>query len=390
MGAAPNPHPLMHFSDLTVDFPGTTNRLYRHLEKLRQSGTSIIDLISANVNDHGIVFPEKLLSEILTEAVKHAVEYKPDSLGQSVAREAISTYTDVPAKHILLTPGTSLSYWYAFKLLCEPGSEVLCPTPSYPLLNYITRLAEIELNTYKLNEQKDWSVDMDQIEQQISEQTRAIVLISPHNPTGMVSSQSQINELCRIAAKHNLPLIFDEVFREFVRDGIEPIRPTNPDVPLVFTLNGFSKMFALPGIKIGWMTVSGEEKLVRKAIRTLELISDTFLPVNEVAQFAVPNIFAKGHSFLHRYRNEINKRRQAAVTALGPVIEVPPEGGFHFVVQFKRDIGEEDLAIELLDSEHILVHPGYFYDIEGQHIVMSVVNQKTTLNDALIRVRQHL
>ena len=177
---------------------------------------TIIDLISANVNDHGIVFPEKLLSEILTEAVKHAVEYKPDSLGQSVAREAISTYTDVPAKHILLTPGTSLSYWYAFKLLCEPGSEVLCPTPSYPLLNYITRLAEIELNTYKLNEQKHWSVDMDQIEQQISEQTRAIVLISPHNPTGMVSSQSQINELCRIAAKHNLPLIFDEVFRRFV------------------------------------------------------------------------------------------------------------------------------------------------------------------------------
>ena len=90
------------------------------------------------------------------------------------------------------------------------------------------------------------------------------------------------------------------------------------------------------------------------------------------------------------YRNEINKRRQTAVTALGPVIETPPEGGFHLVVQFKRDIDEEDLAIELLDSEHILVHPGYFYDIEGQHIVMSVVNQKTTLNDGMTRVRQHL
>ena len=377
----------MRFSDLTVDFPGATNSLYERLEKLRQAGATIVDMVSANVNDHGVVFPNELLKEILAEATDQAATYKPDSLGQRVAREAISTYASVGPEHILLTPGTSVSYWYAFKLLCEPGSAVLCPAPSYPLFDYIARLTDIEIRHYRLDELNGWAIDLGDLEQQITDRTRAIVLISPHNPTGMVASQAQVDDMAAIAAGHELPIISDEVFREFVRDGASPARLSGSDAPLVFTLNGFSKMFALPGIKIGWMGLSGEPALVNKSMKTLELISDTFLPVNEAAQFAVPQIFEKGQSFLEGYRTEIGKRREAAVAAIGSAGGIRPDGGFHFVVPIDRDIEEEELAIELLESEHILVHPGYFYDVEGRHIVMSLVSREDTLNDALPRVK---
>jgi alanine-synthesizing transaminase len=380
----------MRFSDLTVDFPDATNRLYKRLEELRQAGTTIVDLVNANVNDHGIVFPNAILAPIMADATRLAATYKPDSLGQRVAREAVALYEGIEAEQILLTPGTSVSYWYAFKLLCEPGSEVLCPAPSYPLFDYIARLAGIDIRNYRLNEQDAWSIDLEHLRQQISDKTRAIVVISPHNPTGMVAGQEQVDGLAELAARHNLPIISDEVFREFVDVGVDVARPWKSDAPLVFTLNGFSKMFALPGIKIGWMGVSGDKELVGKSMRTLELMSDTFLPVNEAAQFATGQIFEKGEAFLKDYREEIGKRRKKLARVMEPGLGVPPRGGFHAVVTFERDVEEEDLAIELLNTEHILVHPGYFYDIEGRHIVMSCVSPVEVLGDSLERIKAHL
>jgi alanine-synthesizing transaminase len=379
----------MRFSDLTVDFPGATNRLYERLEELRQSGIEIVDLVSANVNDHGIVFPHEQLDEIWKEAAAKARVYRPDSLGQRSARDAISNYEGASTDNIILTPGTSVSYWYAFKLLCEPGDEVLCPKPSYPLFDYIARLAGVEIRHYRLDEERDWGIDFDSLEQNVTERTRAIVLISPHNPTGMVADREQVEHLITIAARNKLPIVSDEVFREFVYDG-EAVRPSDTDAPLVFTLNGFSKMFALPGVKIGWMAISGEPELVNRSLKTLELISDTFLPVNETAQFAVPAIFEEAQGFLTQYRNEIGKRRDVALSALESAVHAPPRGGFHIVAPCRRDIEEEDLAVELLESEHVLVHPGYFYDIEGRHIVMSFVRDRVTLEETFPRVTKHL
>ncbi len=380
----------MRFSDLTVDFPGATNRLYERLGELGRSSAEIVDLVSGNVNDHGIVFPSERLTAILTQAAEQARIYNPHSRGQRVARDAIADYAGVPDDHLLLTPGTSVSYWYAFKLLCEPGDEVLCPAPSYPLFDYIARLAGVRIRHYRLDESRQWSVDVDSVEARITSRTRAIVAISPHNPTGMALDRGQLEQLAAIAAGHRLALLFDEVFREFIYDGIEAVRWSETDAPLVLTLNGFSKMFALPGMKIGWMAVSGDDALVETSLRTLEMISDTFLPVNETAQFAVPAIFDEGREFLTGYRDKLRARRDAAVAALGSAVHVPPRGGFHIVVPVDRDIDEEDLAIELLEDEHVLVHPGYFYDIEGRHIVMSFVQEARVLEDALPRIAARL
>ncbi len=111
---------------------------------------------------------------------------------------------------------------------------------------------------------ENWAIDLEHLERQISSKTRAIVLISPHNPTGMVASMEQLHELAAIAARYEVPIISDEVFSEFLFDHETLPRPALTDAPLVFTLNGLSKMFALPGMKIGWIGVSGDEHLVDK------------------------------------------------------------------------------------------------------------------------------
>ncbi len=383
----------MRFSDLTIDFPNSRNRLYLRRGEVAARGEAIVDLVRGNVNDHGIVYPEHTLGKVLLDATDRATTYTPDPLGQSRARAAIAAYhapLEIGTDRILLTPGTSIAYWYCFKLLSEPGDDVLCPAPSYPLFDYIAKLSGTNIRNYRLREENDWAIDLDYLEDQITTRTRAIILISPHNPTGMIADAAQVAGLGEIAERHALPIVSDEVFNEFVFEGPPLPRPAGGNAPLVFTLNGFSKMFALPGIKIGWMAVSGDDSLAKKAMTTLELISDTFLPVNEIAQFSVTGIFEGGQEFLKTYKERVAECRAIALSSLAGSSLVPPRGGFYLVLPYDRDIDEEDLAIELLDEEKLLVHPGYFYDIEGRHLVLTFIHDPDTLTDALPRLKRHL
>ncbi len=383
----------MRFSDLTVEFPDSENRLYRRRGQVAAAGEVIVDLVRGNVNNHGMVYPEDTLLEVLTTAAGHAGTYRPAPLGQAAARAAIAEYyapLDIGTDRILLTPGTSVAYWYCFKLLSEPGDDVLCPAPSYPLFDYIAKLSGTNIRHYRLLEREDWAIDLDYLEAQITVRTRAIILISPHNPTGMVADAAQVERLCEIAARHALPIVSDEVFSEFVFEGAPHAQPAACNAPLVFTLNGFSKMFALPGMKIGWMAVSGDDSLVKKAMTTLELISDTFLPVNEIAQFSVAGIFERGRGFLESYKKRVAHCRGAALSTLAGLPLVAPRGGFYLVLPYERDIDEEALAIELLDDEKVLVHPGYFYDIEGRHLVLTFIQDPNVLTDVLARLKRHL
>src|SRR5438876_1179847 len=292
----------MFFSDFASNLGGPKNPLYVLHERLKTEGHPMVDLVRGNVNEHGIVYPPEILREILAGAGDRARVYRPDSLGQWPAREAIAQYYGslrVPPEQILITPGTSVSYWYCFKLLAERGDEMLCPQPSYPLFDYIARLAGVEMTHYRLVESRQWAIDLDYLENQITVRTRAIILISRHNPTGMVADEEQLRGLAEIATRHSLPIISDEVFGEFLfgRDAFPRIATT--DAPLVFTLNGLSKMFALPGMKIGWMAVTGDAGLVRKSMARLDLISVRLLPVNEICPFRGTRYSC---TFLHRSR----------------------------------------------------------------------------------------
>ncbi len=378
------------FSGITEKLHGESNALYRLRDELKGRGQAVQDLISGNINEQGYLFPQDLLEEILVRGSRKCRIYQPDSFGRRNAREAVSEYYRfnghaIDADSIILTPGSSLSYWYCFKLLADEGDEILCPCPSYPLFDYIALLSGVKLIPYKLDEARNWSIDADELEACVSTRTRALVIISPHNPTGHVASAEEIAAIAGVARRHDLAIISDEVFSEFLigRDSLP--RPMAGDAPLVFTLNGFSKMFALPGVKFGWMAVSGERGRVRQALRSLELISDTFLPVNEIIQASAPEIFEHGRKVSAGFAERIRDCWKLAESALCTNLQVQcvaPEGGFYVTLQL-QNLDEEPAAEAILRENHLLVHPGYFYDMAPSHLVLCFVQKPETIRESL-------
>lgn len=378
------------FSRVASGFQGETNTLYGLRDLLVRQGVRIRDLISNGIDERSFSFPAERLADILAGASRMCATYRPDSLGRSSARLAVSQYyrhrgLSVDADHILLTPGTSLSYWYCFKLLADEGDEILCPRPSYPLFDYIALLCGIRLVPYDLVEDEEWALDIDRLEASISTRTRAIVLISPHNPTGHVSDSDEIFRLAEVAARHNLAILSDEVFSEFLLWNEELPCPLQVDAPLVFTLNGFSKMFALPGLKLGWMALSGEEDRVRRAMRYLELMSDTFLPVSEIIQAAAEDIFREGESLRGEFSGSIRRCWEFAEQQLQSaecLSYIKPQGGFYVTLRL-RGIDEEQAAVHLLQRNNILLHPGYFYDMPEHHLVLSFVQEPEMMRETV-------
>jgi alanine-synthesizing transaminase len=241
--------------------------------------------------------------------------------------------------------------------------------------------------SYHLNEEQQWAIDFANIENSISIRTRALVVISPHNPTGHVSTHDELEAIAGLALRHDLAVIADEVFSEFLIERRTLPRPTGSRAPLVLTLNGFSKMFALPGVKFGWMAVSGEQEKVRRAMRALELISDTFLPVNEIVQAAAPDIFEQGQDFLDSYAGEIRRRWWVARELIEQAAHCSccfPGGGFYAALKLDQD--EEAAAKAVLQRAHLLVHPGYFYDIEPHHLVLSFVLEPQLMREVFSRL----
>lgn len=368
------------------DFAGEPNDIARLRGEREEAGLPVYDLASANVNDAGIYFPEDILRDAVMYGLEQSKKYVPDSKGQLVARQAIADYyrDGTSPDHVLVTPGTSQSYLYLFKLLANPGDEILVPKPVYPLFEYIARLAEVTLTYYDLKvDDGKWVVDMDSIMKGITPRTRAITLISPHNPTGHVLSLDEARVIASLATIKKLPLIVDEVFCEFVygddnslRDAIDlPQRNEFKSCPLVFTLNGFSKMFALPGVKIGWIAITGNDDLVRRAVSALETIADTFLATSEPMQFAVPEIFEKGRDFLDFYRGEVGRRRQSA----RGLYSILPQGGFYGVRTIDgRD--EHEFVLYALREFGVLLHPGYFFGVDDHAVVFSFL-QKESVTD---------
>jgi alanine-synthesizing transaminase len=385
------------FSHIARRLRGETNSLYKVCDELKSQGHDIQDLISGNVNEHGIFFPQEILETILLKSSRASSVYRPDPFGQKAARTAISGYyhergTIIPPENILLTPGSSISYWYCFKLLADEGEEVLCPRPSYPLFEYIALLSGVHMVPYALDEAGGWAINVAELEACISTKTRALILISPHNPTGHVSSQDEISALAEVAERHDLAIISDEVFSEFLLEENTLPRPCNTAAPLVLTLNGFSKMFALPGLKLGWMAFSGYPDRIQQALKAAELMSDTFLPVNEIVQAAVPDLIQEGQGFLQSYSRKIRMRWQLVEDLLSRCSActwIKPGGGFYVTLQIK-DLDEERIAEAALREDYLLVHPGYFYDMSPNHLVLSFVQDPDCTREALPRLLRRL
>lgn len=381
------------FSALAQRFSAEKNALYRaHADPAHPP----LNWVDGNVTRHGIRFPEDRLAEALTAGARQTGVYAPDPLGQRAARDAISRWyaaqgATVPVDQLILTPGTSLAYAYIFHLLMNPGepAEILCPQPNYGLIDQLAELSSARVTHYPLREEAGWRIDLAALERAITPRTRAIVLISPHNPTGMMATGEELDRIAALAEATNVPLVVDEVFSPFVFQGPYPRRLSSTG-PLILTLNGFSKALALPGIKIAWIAVTGAPALVATALRGLDGISDLFLPVGEPTQAAVPALLDTP-DFQRAYAATMAERAaalQSALAAIPGLTWTPPAGGFYTTIRLPAGCDEEKVAIDLLKKENVLAHPGYFYDLEGQHLVISHVGTPEWTRQAAEKLRR--
>lgn len=376
------------------------NPIERQYRTLVLQGRAPLNLFPANPNEEGICFPGEILAECYARYFRQQ-EYRPDPKGLRAAREAISAYyagyeASVHPEQILLTAGTSESFFDLFALLAGPGDNILTPMPSYPLFETIARLAHVALRPYRLDASRAWAIDVDAMRRAVDARTRAIVIVSPHNPTGMVADAATLRAVTDIANDAGIPLICDEVFSEFVSTGSghdpypRTIQVAAPD--LCFTLNGISKMLALPALKCSWIVVTGSPSRVAAAVERLEHLTDTFLSCHYPIQLALPDLLRAGRPFLATYRVEVSRRRKLALSILrqSPHLRLhPPAGGFYCMAEIVNGRwGSEDECIcDLMTHHGIFPHPGYFYDHErGIHLVLSTLLQPERLTEGLTKL----
>lgn len=350
------------------------NRLTLALAAARRSGRPLIDLTLSNPTRAAIPYPEDLLAPLASPG---GLVYAPDAFGGRAARQAIADDyarrgVAIDPGRVILTASTSEAYSILFKLLADPGDEVLVPRPSYPLFEHLTRLDALISRPYDLEYHGRWSIDVDSVRSAMSPRTRALLVVSPNNPTGSFVSARDLDALNELCAAAGVALVADEVFAEYPLADAAPDRPRSAverPAALTFALGGLSKSVGLPQVKVGWIAAGGPAALVDEALRRLELVCDTYLSVSTPAQLAVADLLARGA----RVRDAIHARvaenyaRLQAFAAQAPASTVlAAEGGWYGVVQVPAIASEEELVLALVEADGVLVHPGYFFDFRRE------------------------
>lgn len=354
----------------------------------RLTADGYLDLTSSNPTTQGLVFPPDILAQAAADYWPTR-RYAPDAHGDPAARAAIQRYyaartppLALAVDDIFLTASTSEAYSLLFALLCDPGDNVLAPAVTYPLFEYLAALHHVELRPYAMDEERGWQINEPSLLGAADARTRAVLLVSPHNPTGMIIGQpmAALDTL-------GLPVICDEVFAPFCFGATHtpPLGALQPTLP-VFHLNGISKLFALPDLKLGWIALSGP---ARQWAARLALLNDTFLSGNSLTQAMLPTLFAAGLSFTQTLHARVNANLHWALAYLADhryLRAAPPDGGYYLFPHVLGWRDEEALVLHLLD-QGVLTHPGFFYgDVPGVHLMLSALTTPEVWQRGLVIV----
>ena len=371
----------------------TPNALSAAVARACEQGRSLADLTQSNPTRAAIRYPFDLLASLADPA---GLAYDPEPFGMPSAREAVAAddarraVAGAPAR-ICLTASTSEAYALLFKLLCNPGDAVMVPRPSYPLFEHQTALECVRAVPYDLELHGDWRLDVAALARRVGDRTRAVLVVSPNNPTGSVVQPAELEALAGLCAARDLALIGDEVFADYRLDG----EPPGPSVlqqsrALAFGLGGLSKSVGLPQVKVAWIGVSGPDEDVAHAVAGLEIVADTFLSVSTPSQVALPRLLTRGAVVREAIRERTARNLAAlarAVAEMPAVSLLPPAGGWCAVLQVPSIVTEEALVLALLEDDGVLVHPGYFFDFPREaFVVVSLLVEPGVFDPAVARV----
>lgn len=388
----------------------TPNPLTQAIEELRKRGHPLLDLTESNPTRCGVAYDTQEIIGALSDP--RSLTYEPDPRGLLRARQAVAgCYAErgvkVDPRQIFLTTSTSEAYSYVFRLLADPGDNVLSPTPSYPLFDFLSRLNDLELVPYPLVYDDDWQIDLRALEPLINTRTRAVLVVHPNNPTGSFVHQKELDFLAASCDRHSLALIADEVFADYPllpfsssqsgaaydNQGINGERVVSHAAissVLTFTMSGLSKISALPQMKLAWLIVNGPADLLNDALDRLELIADTYLSVSAPLAHALPKLL-EGRQ---RIQSQISNRTQENLAwldhQLSPsslVRRLKTWGGWYVILRLPAMQTDEEWALEFLRQDGVLVHPGHFYDFHSDgHIVLSLLPSPENFRDGVMKL----
>jgi alanine-synthesizing transaminase len=349
-----------------VRWGSETNEITRLAAAMRERGETLLDLTESNPTRAGIEYPEAAIVDAFRDP--GLLSYEPASAGMWRAREAVAEHVGSTPERVFLTASTSEAYCYLFKLLTEPGDQVLVPRPSYPLFEHLAAMEKIEVRQYPLRWDHGWFIDAVALEAAVTARTRAVLTVNPNNPTGSYLKRGELATIERLG----LPVIADEVFRAYsLTESVDRARVQDAAV-LSFTLGGLSKECGLPQMKLGWIEVNGPERA--QAIEGLEWIADTYLSVGAPVQSAVKALLEAGGVVRERILDRV-RGNLARLMACGVEL-LQPEGGWYATVRVPRTRSEEEWMALLLREHRVLVQPGYFFDFEAEaYLVVSLLTE---------------
>jgi alanine-synthesizing transaminase len=386
------------FSSRTAGAEVARNRLARALDRARDDGRTIIDLTLSNPTRAGIEYPADLLEPL---GHTRGLAYAPEPFGLYPARCAVAgdyrrRGLAVPPERIVMTASTSEAYSLLFKLLCDAGDEVLVPRPSYPLFEHLARLDAVAVRPYDLDYHGMWSVDVESVRNAMTPRTRALLLVSPNNPTGSLVTPRELDALAALSGADGPALIADEVFADYELTSGALARAGHVigrrDV-LAFALGGMSKSIGLPQVKLAWCAVAGPDALVEQALTRLELACDTYLSVSTPIQMAVPGLLDAGTIVRERIQSRVRSNYELLKTSAARVPScsvLHADAGWYAILQVPSLESEEDLVCELLTRHSVLVHPGYFFDfVRESYLVVSLLPPPALFGEGVTRILRH-
>jgi len=372
----------------------TTNRLDALVRAKREKGEAFLDLTESNPTQAGIDYPPDLLQPL---ARPDSLRYDPAPFGLPAAREAVAADfarrgSPVDASAIVLTASTSEAYAFLFKLLADPGDEVLVPRPGYPLFDYLAGLESVVPVPYPFEHEGEWRLDLEALRRAATPRARAVVVVHPNNPTGAFLKHDELSALSAFCEERGLALVADEVFADYTfRDDPRRVASVAEKREILsLALGGLSKSCGLPQLKLAWIAVTGPEPVRRAALERLEVVADTFLSVSTPVQRALPSLLARRESLQKPIRERVaaNLRAlRARLRADSPISLLEPEGGWYAVLRIPATLPEAERVERLLAEHGVLVHPGYFFDFAREaYLVLSLLPPPSTFDEGVARI----
>ena len=368
------------------------NRLSEALERHKASGRPLLDLSASNPTECKFNYDASAILQALGNP--GSLQYHPDPRGLKSARQAVADYYAEHGEHVsiddlVLTASTSEAYSFIFRLLCNPGDELLIPTPSYPLFDFLADVNDVKLLRYQLFYDHGWHIDVHALKQAVTPRTRGVIVVHPNNPTGHFTRPDEVAQLNRICSASQMAIIADEVFLDFSLGAAAKSFVANAEA-LTFTMSGISKISGLPQMKFAWLAASGPDGAKREALARLEMIADTYLSLNAPIQLAAPVLLQQRAAF----QQQLMARVRANLAALDAQLakekrfdRLNVDGGWYAVLRVPATRPDEELALELLEKHDVYLHPGHFYDFPGDgYLVVSLITPEQDFAEGLRRL----